>query len=36
MTEMLNQGEQFVAEYRENVERLTAADLADIVEEHDA
>ncbi|HYD68640.1 glutamate synthase large subunit [Azospirillum sp.] len=36
MTKMLNKGEQFVAEYRANVERLTTADLADVVEERDA
>ncbi|HYH20956.1 MAG TPA: hypothetical protein VD995_20305, partial [Azospirillum sp.] len=36
MTRMLNKGEQFVAEYRANVERLTTADLADVVEERDA
>ncbi|WP_029010654.1 glutamate synthase large subunit [Azospirillum halopraeferens] len=35
MTEMLNQGEQFVAEYRANVERLTAANAYDPTDERD-
>ncbi len=36
MTETLNQGEQFVAEYRANVERLTTANAYDPADEHDA